>query len=366
MSTLQENRLVRAVLALPFLALSWYCRKWLNFDHAMALLRDRFDQNKFGPEGAHMPVIWKHFGVHSIDYNLRGIAAFFVPSLLGTDAISWWQMIFFLTDLAPIYVIWLLESCRRGNAWTPAYMATLWGYASQLLGIGFLAPIYCFLYFVFSPTASQLASNSQARSLKKEYIPFYLPLLLVLHNGLVFLMYFAPDPMARYRYNFTWQPMIFVIGFLNVVLSLTLLRVPGFSSLKTSPLFSAKALSIAVSILSFSVWAYVWLCSPFPGRGIFIPIRVDEAPMELGLHARRTLQFDLLSSFGGSLAWMAGLFLDMYAGGVIQGQELLTALLTLPAVTAIGGPGVAVLNGWWWRERKLTSRRLGAKRCIIL
>lgn len=65
-------------------------------------------------------MFWDVFHIEFLDEICRGITPTFAPSTFGYDPIAWWQMFSFLMDLGPVYTVWMLESCRPGNAWTPA------------------------------------------------------------------------------------------------------------------------------------------------------------------------------------------------------------------------------------------------------
>lgn len=56
------------------------------------------------------------FNHEGLDNLLSVLVTCFLPSLSGSDYKSQLQMISFLTDLAPIYGIWMLESYRRSHS----------------------------------------------------------------------------------------------------------------------------------------------------------------------------------------------------------------------------------------------------------
>lgn len=70
--------------------------------------------------GGSVPMLWDVFHIDFLDQICRGITPTFAPSTFGYDTIAWWQMFSFLMDLGLVYAVWMLESCRPGNAWTPA------------------------------------------------------------------------------------------------------------------------------------------------------------------------------------------------------------------------------------------------------
>lgn len=69
-----------------------------------------------------VPILSRFWHVDFLDDLWRGTTVIFAPSSLGFDPVSWWHMRSFLADLTPVYTVWILESCRSSNAYTPAYL----------------------------------------------------------------------------------------------------------------------------------------------------------------------------------------------------------------------------------------------------
>ncbi|KAK3365979.1 hypothetical protein B0T24DRAFT_683033 [Lasiosphaeria ovina] len=160
----------RAILASPFLAITWLC----------------FTQMDFAKLGEHPQAALRFYGVAAVDKTFRGVTVTFSPSALGYDPVSAWQMLSFLTDLGPVYAVWTLESCRAGKA-----CATFWTTLSQLVGIGSAGPPADFALL--------------------------LPLILALHNAEVLAAYVAPDLATRHYWTWAWQLSPTWIGLANSV-----------------------------------------------------------------------------------------------------------------------------------------------------
>lgn len=58
--------------------------------------------------------------VKFLDELWYGVTSAFSISQFEVDTVSSWQMFGFLADAAPIYVVWLMESYRRGSSWSTA------------------------------------------------------------------------------------------------------------------------------------------------------------------------------------------------------------------------------------------------------
>ena len=85
-------------------------------------MQPALDSGKIEWDGGSIQILERFHYFELWDEVFRGITVVFAPSALGYDDVSWWHMLSFLNDLGPIYAILLLESCRVGNKFTPAYL----------------------------------------------------------------------------------------------------------------------------------------------------------------------------------------------------------------------------------------------------
>ncbi|KAK4197572.1 hypothetical protein QBC40DRAFT_231776 [Triangularia verruculosa] len=344
---LLSSRLGRGVLALPLLYLSYFCNSKFDRGTLITLIPPILEKGVI-PHPTHpVPILDSVFGWKPLDDIFRPISVMFAPSTMAIDPLAWWQMLFFLTDLGPVYVVWLLESMRNGNAWTAAYAGTAWNFLSQIFGIGVLGPVYCWLHFTFCPGVEKLVRDERMRGLKGEFVPFLLPLLMVMHYGWVGGMFFAGGLEGRHYWTWMWQVAPLGIGVGNVMLVKV---VPGWW-VRGGKMGGKGGLSLVVGGLSVGVWWYLILRSEFSLWEIFVP-RVGR---ERGfvMITRGILQYDLLCSFGGLLVWSLGLMVDVWAAGAVGLGGLIRGVAVVAAAGVLGGPGVAVLSAWWWREKRL-------------
>ncbi|KAK4166200.1 hypothetical protein QBC43DRAFT_314215, partial [Cladorrhinum sp. PSN259] len=365
-----DYRLARAVLAGVFILFpAWYILL-PTFDHfgqvgetflPPIIASGKIDW-KDGTGGSResgsgsFPLITKFFGINYFDTTFTSASIVFSPSSNGYDALARWQVFHFLMDLGPVYVVWMLEGLRRGNGGLLGIvLATTGLFVAQLVTLGLAGPLFYSLHYVFGTSARGLKNNKHQRTIKRDYVPALLPLTLGLHYAVVFLAYFSPDHSERHWWIWAWQPAPLFIAVLDVVLSNTALRLPGLSGIKNSRLFSASTLLVTVGIISLVSWTAVLWKAPYSVRQLFVPAAPWAATKNLVLLSRELLQLDFLASFGSTFAWLMGLFLDMYAADIITGAELATAVFSIPVASLVGGPGVALLTGWWWRETKLAK-----------
>lgn len=99
----------RAALAVPFLLISISFNILMDGSNLMKLWQPAFDSGKIEWNGGAIPL----YHVKLVDWYWRGLTVTFAPATLGFDPLGWWTGSQFLTQLAPLYAIWLLEDSRR-------------------------------------------------------------------------------------------------------------------------------------------------------------------------------------------------------------------------------------------------------------
>lgn len=118
-----QSRWARGALATPFIGLAVVCLSIMDTNKLIAQQQPFLEAGSidFDNGSKTMPIFQNFFGVSFLDEMWRGITVTFANSYLPLDEIGWWQLFSLLHDLGPLYSIWLLESCRAGNARTPVY-----------------------------------------------------------------------------------------------------------------------------------------------------------------------------------------------------------------------------------------------------
>lgn len=348
-------KLRRAALALPFIGIAAICLTAMDTVKLIALQQPFLEEGRITWDGGlkTMPIFESFYGVAAVDNMWRGITVAFSASYLAIDSIASWQMFYFLHDLAPMYSVWLLESCRIGNSWTPVYAATFFTFIAQLLGVGVLAPIYYFLHITFAPSALRLKRSGKERIIQAHQAQYLLSLFLGLHTFQVWRSYTASEAETRQYWIWAWQMSPLWIGLANTTLSS---MTAGLVGVKDSALMSPRLLLAVMCGISTSIWLYTLYYAPFALSDIFIPD--SQVFTDFIHHTRKALQWDQVSSFGSSFLWLIYLFFDLYSADLIGVESLLGSAL-LPLVAIITGPGSAFVIGWHWRERILSSSKTG-------
>ncbi|KAI2464798.1 hypothetical protein F4781DRAFT_411617 [Annulohypoxylon bovei var. microspora] len=344
-------KLRRAVASVPFLFIAVWCFRMMDIEKIVANQQPFVDSGVIEWEGGKVRILDHFHNVDILDQVWRGTMGSFSPSTFGYDPVAWWQMFSFLTDLGPVYALWILESCRAGSAYTPAYLPTIFSLAAQLLGIGPTAPVFYFLCFTFGPTASDLARMPvRDRTIRHEHVGVLLLVTLLFHTSQVFGMFLSPELTTRHFWTWAWQLAPFWIGVGNVLL--TAISKPLLP--KSNSLTSSKLLLSVLGLISAGVWGYTLIYSPYSLSTIFIP--VVESQTEFVAHCRKALQADYLGLFSSSFLWLVYSFYDLHSAGLL-GNDWLYKIALLPAITACVGPGAAFIFGWYLREKVLSTQK---------
>lgn len=117
---------------------------------------------------------------------------------------------------------------------------------------------------------------------------------------------------------------------------------------------------IGASSLLGAVW---WICTTWAGSGItenFIPTGIPWKGFNDGIltfeeFVAQFLRWDEVFGFGSHFLWMAYLFWDLRAAGMLQEGWLKVVTLMLVGVPVIG-PGATLGLAWLFREHILASR----------
>ncbi|KAF2677800.1 hypothetical protein K458DRAFT_377811 [Lentithecium fluviatile CBS 122367] len=343
------SKMLRAIVALPFLGIALLCLQAMDLEKMIAHQQPYLESGKIEWSEGSIPILSRFHYVEFLDEVWRGTTASFSPSTLGYDAVSAWQMFAFLNDLGPLFAVWILESSRVGNKWTPAYLPTIFAFAGQLLGLGSVAPVFYFLCFSFGPSASDLIRSPSKRTLALEHTAPLLPIILLLHTSEVFAAFLASEPTTRHYWTWAWQMTPLWVGIANFTITKTI----GKSSFSDTALGSPKVLLGVMSLISSGVWLYTLVNCEYPLSTVFLPDASVQT--DFVLHMRRALQFDEICIFASSLLWLVYLFYDLHSAG-LMGGEWVVKIAFLPVFAAFAGPGAAFALGWYWRESMLQSK----------
>jgi hypothetical protein len=117
-----NNKITRALAAVTLLLISVWTAMTMDLAKVVAQQQPFIESGIIAWPSGKVPIIDHFFPIEILNQIWRGTMATFSPSTLGYDVIASWQMFSFLTDLGPVYAIFLLESFRPANARSPAYL----------------------------------------------------------------------------------------------------------------------------------------------------------------------------------------------------------------------------------------------------
>jgi hypothetical protein len=122
-SNLHENTIVRSTAALPFIVLLlWSFISFKGFsgsDPVTQYLDSTILSGRIRLGSINVPISTKFLDIKVLDDFWRPRALAFAPSTLGTDPVGWFQNFGFCVDYSLLYCIWLLESAKRSNEYSP-------------------------------------------------------------------------------------------------------------------------------------------------------------------------------------------------------------------------------------------------------
>jgi hypothetical protein len=371
----EESPFYRAVVALPILVLGYLCHVALNTvihkDGVMPQLGSALATRKldFGSNRTFELLPTHYGGMTWLDNIWRAPIIAFSPSILSIDLIQRLQMISFLVDLAPVYLIWVLEGHRRTNATIFARFPVVFAIAFQLYGIGCVGPLYYFLHYVQSPLSQFIASDM--RLINVAYARTSLAALAVAYMAPTLAMYFAPSAATRISINAIWQIFPILVTSIHWVLATYLVDDPTPSARihnTTADLSSIRIAAMAFILVSTLVFNWIRFTSPVPISTVLYP-----TPAFLSAFYRSTvnrsldldlvsgmalfLKIDYLSCFIASYAWLALLFKDLKTAEMVS--TTWSRLVAYAAMgTVLAGPGAVVGGAWLWREEILASKKM--------
>ncbi|PLB46161.1 FAD/NAD(P)-binding domain-containing protein [Aspergillus steynii IBT 23096] len=309
------------------------------------------------------------YHVPFLDKMLRPMITCFLPSITGSDALSRAQMLSFMVDIGPVYVIWLLESSRRAHSWAEVVFPVMFGTAFQFLGIGKIAPLYYALDYLRAPLSKVILGMN--RSIDKSVLTS-LPIALLAGYYIPTLgCFFASGASTKQTYNAIWQLFPILIPLLQAPF-----RLSGFfkepssrshnneskaqtadSTTKTqhSGIAEIRKTYIPLAVLSGLTFIYSRFTAPAGSSvlDIFFPKTMGQsAPItSFSQGIARFLQYDEIFGLGSGLIWLGLRFRELRELGVsVNWWKLLGGLI---GVGFIAGPGAAFTVGWGVREELL-------------
>ncbi|KAL2075500.1 hypothetical protein VTL71DRAFT_443 [Oculimacula yallundae] len=361
-----ENKWKRAAWALPILIALYAASQTMGVTIANLAVEESAAGTINLGEGITAPLLTKYFGHAGLDNVLTLVVGFFVPAVGGWSSISRLQAYGLLADLLSIQNIWYIEGLRRGNAFTVAHLLpTLLGVIYQFQGIGFIAPVYCFLHYIQSPLEKYAAADS--RMLQISGAKTIIPTLVLSYVVPTLAMFFMPGQANRQWINgVVWQFFPISGAILQRIL-------PKFVKDTTQRdrisnpradlpyLRAAYGFSAAVGALTY---LSLHVASPIPLTKVFFSnLGNPSAALPLIEGVVKALRYDQICAFSATAMWTILSFKDLKKSGKLQaGWGKILGLFA--GMNLIVGPGAALSVMWAWREERLAAREDLAKKNV--
>ncbi|KAF4972602.1 hypothetical protein FSARC_875 [Fusarium sarcochroum] len=352
-----ESRLRRALYALPFLVLSALMTRAFAMAEPIGPLLQEMVQNSVftAPGGVEVPVIQGFYRIPLLDNIFAVVTMAFGQLQFFTDQKAYWQSLVFLTDFAGMYAVVLIESYRPGNKFPAIRFPVVFLFLSQIFGIGFLAPLFFFTFYVLTP-AYKLTTPSLHRPGVAPCLAL-LPTIVLGYYLTHFPSYFHSSLEARNWWNWIWQ--LFPVWGSVIMLALSkIFPQPSDKSERASGKeLNLLRLTVGVlSIVGMTTWWYTLAKMDYTIFEVFVPQHLINFPQDPHLGLRTVIQYDYICCYSAGFLWLTYHFKDLESVGVctISWIRAVTVSVVLGCVV---GPGTLFILIWLLREELLAATR---------
>ncbi|KAJ9608714.1 hypothetical protein H2200_006485 [Cladophialophora chaetospira] len=352
----------RVFIALPLLVLSFVANRILQNIIAQPLITAKVAQSvtsgqiEYNGQSWDLPTLLNPFGL---------LVTVFSPAVLNIDPVQRAQAATFLTDLGPIWLIWILEAHRRTNAFKYTFTFPLiFGAAFQMFGIGVIGPIWFFLHYVQSPIADYAAKDW--RLVNVAAAKTVMPALFFVFTIPTVAMYYLPSLDQRLAVNAFWQAFPLWTVLLHYILRKAAVKDTTqhdrIHNVEADMPYTRQAvwLFASISALVFNLARFTTGASLatmfFPDWALLKSTASSaDGALDIVSGMRIFLQVDEIVCFSAAFLWLAYLIADLKRDHMASVSSAMVVV-----VAAIGtflvGPGAVVVLGWWWRENILATK----------
>ncbi|KAF4334085.1 hypothetical protein FBEOM_12096 [Fusarium beomiforme] len=360
-SVLGESRLRRALHALPFLFITaLMTRAFVMAEPIGPVIEEILQTSIFTAPGVSVPIIKTFYGIPVLDDIFAVVTVAFANLQFFTDQEAYWQLLVFLTDFAGMYAVVLLEGYRPGNTFPMIKYPVVFLFLSQMFGIGCLAPIFFFLFYVFTP-AYKLTTPSL-------YSPGLAPCIALLPTIVLgyyithFPSFFHSSLETRNWWNWIWQLFPIWGSIIMLILSKMISQTKEHSSKALKQELNAIRLTVGIiSVISTGTWWYTILNMDSTIFQVFIPQHFLTTPQDPILGLRTVIQFDYICCYSAGFLWLAYHFKDLENVGICS-ISWIRAACASAGLGCLLGPGTMFTLLWLLREELLVATQTDIKK----
>ncbi|KAF2138917.1 uncharacterized protein K452DRAFT_320584 [Aplosporella prunicola CBS 121167] len=315
------------------------------------------------------PVKQYYTGFEKLDSLLSLLVAVFSEGVAGTDPNVRLQCTYFMAMIMPAALIWTIEAYRIGNIYSLVSWPVIFSVASQLLGIGKVAPLY-FLASVYT-TSTPIYTRTTGRPLPSSVAKAITPALCLGYVIPTVLM-FTPiaDTSLWQTMVAAWQPYPVYVALLTYVIAWAVRRIEGHPPLETEMYAQKDLTPLQVSYgFAFFATATVHICTFFhiyatPGvslASVFANLPNPFGPSVAALTSTSEalslfFKFDLLLYVAAVMIWcLYSVYELRRLGYVLTGQATKAALAVLAGQVLVG-PAATYVGLWSWRENVIAGQ----------
>lgn len=380
MASMEYKIWIRAFHGLPFLIIIYCCYRTFGtvIDAMISSIPSDGDLTKLILyEGLVIPRQTKFFGLKGLDDFLALYVGVFTPAIADFDPVGRLQAVGFLADIVPMYIIWTIEGARRGNHGTAAYwlwvhssrIMNFWliscrpnllGLASQIIGIGYVAPFYYLLHYLQCPSTNRVTAANRTTELSIS--KFLIPTMTFTYILPAIWMFTTPDLSTKqWVFGLFWQNFPLYLALLQSLLGILTKnstkedqirnQIADLTYIHLAYAFSATVGFCAYSYIRFSSVSFFTI--------FFSDLNNPSQPLPLIKAAVKMLRYDYISCFSSSTVWVFLHFKDLKESGLLK-ESWWRILAFFLAVVFLAGPGAAMACMWAVRENALAEKEEAA------
>lgn len=267
------------------------------------------------------------------------------------------QIIGLMSDLAPLQIVWTIESLRRGNLLTFAALPALFGIFGQWKGFGYVTPIYYFLHYVQSPLErydapdNRLVPTKYAKTLSAAVgIGYILPSVCI----------FLEFPSNTHQYiAVVWQLFPIFTTVIHRIFASSASDTTFYDRINNPRadmpyLRQVYAFGASIGAINYS---YLWfMAGGCTGNVLAENLVFQRRLMPVTTGFGRRVKYNQLIMFGSWFIWQLLHFRDLKKSGRLT-TSWIKVIGVFTSTAVLFGPGVAMAVGWAWREEVIAGTK---------